>query len=155
VKPTYILEFYEDEDGDEPVLRWLRELSPRKRRAMGVALFEILQHEGPDVIGTEFGKSLGRGLFEFRLDQDSVQILTRKGKRARAEKAEPEKILLRVFCHASGGRVILLLGGYDKGERSSKRHQQHQIAIARQRLKDWQTRHQPARRAAKAPKLRH
>jgi hypothetical protein len=30
---TYELEFYEDENGDQPVLRWLREeLTPTQRR---------------------------------------------------------------------------------------------------------------------------
>jgi DNA-binding XRE family transcriptional regulator len=68
----YALEFYEDESGNEPVLAWLRQLAPRKRRAIGVAMFEILQHEGPHVVGTNFGKALGGGLFEFRLDQDAA-----------------------------------------------------------------------------------
>ena len=107
---------------------------------MGVALFEILQHEGPDVVGTNFGKLIGGGIFEFRLDQDATQILRRKGKQARPESSEPGKILLRVFCHAHGNRIILLLGGYDKGERSSRRHQQELIELARSRLKDWKTR---------------
>lgn len=136
----YTLEFYEDENGDEPVLRWLRSLTPRKRRAMGVALFEILQHEGPAVVDTNFGKAIGGGLFEFRLDQDAAQILGRKGKRARPEPSEPSKVLLRVLCHAAGTRIVLLLAGYDKGERPSPRHQQAQIHLARDRLKDWLTR---------------
>jgi hypothetical protein len=35
-KPPYKLEWYEEEDGTIPVLRWLREeLTPRKRRALG------------------------------------------------------------------------------------------------------------------------
>lgn len=39
---SFELEFYEDENGDEPVLRWLREdLTPMQRRAIGVALREI------------------------------------------------------------------------------------------------------------------
>src|SRR6267378_1472700 len=97
--PPYTLEFYEDAAGVEPVLVWLRGLPPRKRRAMGVALFEILQHEGPNVVGTNFGKPIGAGIFEFRLDQDATQVLTRRGKRARRERDEPAKILLRVFCH--------------------------------------------------------
>lgn len=114
----YTLEFYEDQEGHEPVLDWLRRLTPRKRRAIGVAMFEILQHEGRHVVGTNFGKGLGGGIFEFRLDQDAGQGLARKGKSARSENAEESKILLRVFCHAHGGRVVLL-GGYDKGERPS------------------------------------
>jgi len=138
--PTYTLEFYEDEQGNEPVLQWLRQLSPRKRRAMGVAMFEILQHEGPKVVGTNFGKAVGGGVFEFRLDQDAAQILARKGKPASAETFEPAKILLRVFCHAHGDRIVLLLAGYDKGERSSARHQQEQIELAKSRFRDWKAR---------------
>ncbi len=137
--PPYTLEFYEDDDGHEPVLDWLRKLTPGKRRAVGVAMFEILQYEGPHVVGTNFGKGLGGGLFEFRLDQDAAQVLARKGKKARPE-SEPAKILLRVFCHAHGDRIVLLLGGYDKGERPSARHQQAQIELARTRLKAWKAR---------------
>ena len=136
----YTLEFYEDEQGREPVLDWLHRLTPRKRRAIGVAMFEILQHEGPRVVGTNFGKGLGGGIFEFRLDQDAAQVLARKGKSARQEAAESAKILLRVFCHAHGDRIVLLLGGYDKGERPSTRHQQAQIELARARLRDWKAR---------------
>ena len=139
-RPPYSLEFYEDDDGNEPVLEWLRRLSPRKRRAIGVAMFEILQHEGPHVVGTNFGKPIGGGIFEFRLDQDATQVLARKGKPARAETVQPAKILLRVFCHAHGDRIVLLLAGYDKGERSSPRHQQEQIELARARLRNWKTR---------------
>jgi phage-related protein len=138
--PRYTLEFLEDEQGSEPVLDWLRRLTPSKRRAIGVAMFEILQFEGPHVVGTNFGKGLGGGIFEFRLDQDAAQILARKGKQARAETSETAKILLRVFCHAHGDRIILLLGAYDKGERPSSRHQQAQIELARTRLKDWKAR---------------
>jgi len=149
VTPSYTLEFYEDEHGDEPVLRWLRELTPRKRRAMGVALYEILQYEGPHVVGTNFGKPIGGGIFEFRLDQDASQILARKGKPARTETSEPAKILLRVFCHAHGDKVVLLLAGYDKGERPSARHQQEQIELAKERLRDWK-----ARQTARKPPAR-
>jgi hypothetical protein len=42
----FTLEFYTDEAGDQPVLRWLREdLSATQRRAIGVALREILEAE--------------------------------------------------------------------------------------------------------------
>lgn len=30
---------------------------------------------------------------------------------------QPEKVLLRVFVHFCGQKVVLLLGGYDKGAR--------------------------------------
>jgi len=67
----YELEFYEDENGDQPVQRWLREeLTPTRRRALGHAMNEVLQRLGIAVCRTEFGRQLGGGLFEFRLRRD-------------------------------------------------------------------------------------
>jgi len=41
---AYELEFYQDENGDEPVRRWLREdLTPAKRKAIGRAMNDVLQ----------------------------------------------------------------------------------------------------------------
>jgi phage-related protein len=81
---SFELEFYEDEYGDEPVLRWLREdLTPMQRRAIGV---------------------------------------------------------LRVFCHAYGDRIVLLLGGFDKGADPSAKRQQGEIDVARKRLADFRRR---------------
>lgn len=127
VVATYELEFYEDERGDRPVLRWIREeLTPTQRAALGRAMRAVLQERGVGVCGTEFGKQLGKGLFEFRL--------------RRSVEEEGERILLRVFCHAYGNRVLLLLGGHDKGADPSPRRQDAEIAVARRRLADWQRR---------------
>ena len=68
----YTVEFYEDEDGSSPVLRWiLEELTPTQRRAVTAALEEILAVRGPNVCNDEFGKALGEGLFELRLRQSA------------------------------------------------------------------------------------
>ena len=144
--PPYTIEFFEDEDGTEPALSFMRGLTPAKRRAIGVAITEVLAFEGPNVAAGNWGRSLGRGLYEFRLDQDAEQVLRRKGKKARPEK-ESVSILLRVFFHVHGDKVVLLLGGYDKGERPSKRHQQAEIDAARSLLKKWLLK-QKAHRAA-------
>jgi hypothetical protein len=131
------LEFYAEPDGDQPVLRWLREdLTPTQRRAIGVAMAEILQQEGIGVCRGAYGKQLGHGLFEFRLRHDAAEILRSLGKPARDERRR-ERVLLRVFCHAHGNRLILLLGGYDKGADSSTTRQQREIAEARRRLADY------------------
>jgi len=45
-----------------------------------------------------------------------------------------------VFCHAYGNRVVLLLGGYDKGADPSPRRQNEEIALTRARLGDWRRR---------------
>ena len=138
--PRFTIEFYEDEHGDSPVLRWLRdELTPTQRRAIGVAVREFLQEEGIGVCRSSYGKQLGDGLFEFRLRHDAAEILRSVGKSARPEPSG-ERILLRVFCHAYGDRIVLLLGGYDKGADPSPKRQQREIVGARKRLKDFQRR---------------
>ena len=131
---TYELEFYEDENGDTPVLRWLREeLTPTKRRALGHAMNEVLQRLGVGVCATEFGKQLGGGLFEFRLRRDLRDL-------ADVDTEEGGRILLRVFCHAHGDRLVLLVGGYDKGQHPSLKRQNAEIQLARKRLADWRRR---------------
>ena len=37
----YQLDFFEEQDGDEPCLRWIKELAETKRRALGVASYGI------------------------------------------------------------------------------------------------------------------
>lgn len=133
VVARYELDFYEDERGDEPVRRWLRdELTLAKRQALGYAMQVVLQRLGVAVCGTEFGKPLGDGLFEFRLRGD-LRKQVRPGEKS-------GRFLFRVFCHAHGDRLILLLAAYDKGEAPSPRRQASEIALARARLREWQRR---------------
>lgn len=142
--PTYQIEFYEDDLGREPALDFMRSLPAVKRRAIGVALNEVLQYLGPDVVGTDYGKNLGGGLYEFRVDQDAEEILRKAGRNPSPERQEA-KILLRVFFHAHGNKLILLLSGYDKAERSSKTHQNEQIVAARALLNRWKQRQKSRR----------
>jgi hypothetical protein len=138
--PNYRIELYESADGDCPVERWLKqELDPGAAAALGLAMNHILQALGPDVVETRFGKALGAGLFEFRLD-DTVDGLLRRfqlNKKPKLAKAPVGRMLLRVFFHIHGDRLLLLLGGYDKGKADSKREQQAQIEVARKRLREW------------------
>ncbi len=129
----YEVEFYEDDHGTEPALAFMQSLSGAKRRAIGVALNEVLRYLGPDVCNTDYGKSLGQGLYELRLDQDAEQVLRKVGKQPRPEREEA-KILLRVFFHVHGRKIVLLLSGYDKAQHGSKRHQNQQIETARKLL---------------------
>ena len=46
-------------------------------------------------------------------------------------------VLLRVFCHAHGKKVVLLLAGYDKGKEPSAKRQNAEIKRAKQRLTRW------------------
>ncbi len=117
----YRLEFYEDPWGNQPVLDWLRaDLTREERRSVGAAMRQILQEQGINVCGSSFGRQLGEGLFEFRLRDGAL--------------------LIRIFCHAFGDRVIVLLAAYDKGRDASERRQNREIAQARPRLWEWQAR---------------
>ena len=140
----FTLEFYRSPDGKEPARDWMRRrLSVDKRRALAAALRLILARQGVGVCATPYGRQLGRGLFEFRLDEDEATLLHKWSPDAIAARHPTlpgRSVLLRVFCHATGDRVILILGGYDKGRSPSPRKQQREIALARARLKDFKAR---------------
>lgn len=150
--PSYEIGFFRRADGSEPVRRFIDSLSNDKRDALLVALTYVLGRQGLDVCRSEWGKQLGGGLAEFRLRHDEREVLRREPEHAKAALPDPspEKILLRVFFHAHGNRLILLVSGYDKGARPNARHQQHEIERARTYLKEWrdmQTRHRRTRRS--------
>lgn len=94
------------------------------------------------------------GIFELRIRQDYGAILRNAGlpiPDAHETEAQDRhgEILLRVFCHAHGKKVVLLLAGYDKGESPSSRRQNEEIKRADRRLKKWKRREEAAAKAAK------
>jgi hypothetical protein len=134
------LEFYgRTDNSDGPVMRWIKkELTALQRRSLGVALHELLEAQGVGVCKTGYGRQLSGGIFEFRLDQSAEEVLRYRGKLPDdMEPAEHDPILLRVFCHAYGNQIVLLLHGYDKGRNPSGDNQNRQIEVARDRLKKW------------------
>jgi len=136
VPRPYQLDFFAEDDGDKPCLRWIKELAPAKRHAIGVAMEQVLQGQGISVCDEKaWGKQLGAGVFEFRLMRKRSYEATQKGRKIK----RVERISLRVFCHAYGDHRILLLHGYDKGEDPKGRRQQREIEVARQRLRKWRS----------------
>lgn len=133
----WTINFYEDEDGGIPVATWLDSLSPAARAAVLACLEHIVRPRGLDVCRTDFGKQLGDGLFELRIRQDAATIANRAGVEVSGEPQPTERLLLRVFCHAYGKRVILLLGAYDKLGDTSTRRQSREIKLAKQRLRSF------------------
>jgi phage-related protein len=140
--PPFEIEFYADGSGEMPCLRWIREdLSPTKRRALGMAMNEVLQRHGVQVVGERsWGRQLGQGLFEFRVDRT-----------VKPDDEIAEKLVLRVFCHAHGDRKILVLHGYDKGKSPSSRRQQREIEVARSRLAAWRASEVKQRKSPRRP----
>ncbi|HZV75130.1 MAG TPA: hypothetical protein VFF79_15555 [Conexibacter sp.] len=133
----FTIEFYEDEHGDSPVLRWLREeLTPTQRRAIGVAVREFLQEEGIGVCRSSYGKQLGDGLFEFRLRHDAAEILRSVGRRpARSPAANASSCVSSATPTATGS--CSCSAATTRAPDPSPKLQQREIVNARKRLKDF------------------
>jgi hypothetical protein len=145
------MEFYEDAAGREPCKEFIEDLDLAKRLAIQAALVNILARQGPNVCETEFGKSLRHGLYEFRLRHSESEILARvrPDLAAKVERTAEgtNKILLRVFFHPYGDKILLLLGGYDKGKDPGKGRQAAEIRRARSMLRSWEEQQLEARRS--------
>lgn len=134
------LEFYEDDNRTMPVLTWLNRLESddmAKHDAIVYGLQVILAREGAGVCGTEFGRTLGKGLYEFRLrhTRDELQIKAESQQAGSGPSVQPVKVLIRVFFAVYGDRIVLLLGGYDKAVDDSRHRQNREIEQARGRLR--------------------
>jgi hypothetical protein len=153
----YTPEFYEADDGSEPVLDWLRGLPAYKRRAALAAIEHVLGRQGVGVCRSGWGKwvkGVDGSIFELRIRQDYGTILRDAGLPilpglSEAAAQHHGDILLRIFCHAYGKKVVLLLAGYDKGEHPSPRRQSKEAKVAEKRLKHWQRRQTVAAKHAK------
>jgi hypothetical protein len=137
---TWTIRFYRDLDTRrQPAREWMEELrthDPEKHLAAIAAIERVLKVHGTDVCATEWGKNLGKGLYEFRVRHPASsirsmfprltdeQITTPTGR-------ESSRILLRVFFTTYGSEVVLLCSGYDKGRDPSAKRQRAEIAKAR------------------------
>lgn len=105
--------------------------------SLATAIEEVLQKRGIDLASTPWLTALGRGLYEFRVRHDAATIRALYIQSGMRPPARPAKILLRLFVHFHGSRVILLLHGYDKGKDDSPRRQNREIQKAHKRLSAW------------------
>lgn len=137
---------FEADDGSVPFERFIDELSDFKFVALDAAIDRVLSVRGIDLVRTEWLKALGQGLHEFRVRHDRSEIARMFGDDAPEVEGRPEKVLLRVFVHFHGQKVVLLLGGYDKGEDPKARRQQREIAEARRLLGQFKERQRRERR---------
>jgi hypothetical protein len=138
----FTIEFFEDDDGVSPVEEWMdSDLTDVELAALLSGLEHVLSHRGISVCQTEWGKQLREGLFEFRIRHTAAEIENMfSGVPASRQAGKREKVLLRVFCHAYGTKVLLLLNGYDKAGSPSDKRQQREIALARKRLVEFKER---------------
>ena len=136
------VEFFQDDDGRQPARDFLDRLDTGKRMAMIAAIESFLEPMGLDVCASEWGRQLGDGLFEFRVRHDEAVIRRKAGLEVPDGAERRSDVLLRLFCHAYGDKIVLLLGGYDKGQDPSGRRQTREIRDARRRLRTFRLRRQ-------------
>jgi hypothetical protein len=153
---TWGTEFYEDDAGRRPVELWMGSLTLAEYAALRAAIVRVLEVRGMELGSTPWLKALGEGLFEFRVRHDAATIEALYGPTAHAQQsAQPptqHKILLRLFVHFHGNKVILLLHGYDKGGNDSPRQQNKEIQEARKRLTAWKASEAKRRRGQRKKK---
>lgn len=129
---------FEDSSGRLPFLTWAdRKLNDSQFASMDAAISHVLAEQGAILLGTNWLKSLGGDLFEFRIRHTASQIV-RNTSLSVTTSSNRDKILLRLFVTFPEAPKILILHGYDKGADDSKTRQQKEISIARARLKQWQ-----------------
>lgn len=141
-EPAWTVEVYETVQGRCPYERFLDGLDAVSAAALIAAVEHVLARNGIELARSEWLKALGEGLFEFRIRHDADEItamFTAADPAALAALALPAgPVLLRVFCTFYGNKVVLLLGGYDKGADDSAKRQQREIKAARKLLTEWQ-----------------
>jgi hypothetical protein len=126
------------------VLDWIKnDLTPTQRRAIGAAMHAVLERLGPDVCDSKWGKWVAPGIAQFRLRMSAKEVVNAGWATGRKIDTS-EKLLLRVFFHVHGDKLIMLLEGYDKGAAPSPKAQQTKIATAQKRLRQWKTRPAPS-----------
>lgn len=137
---------FEADDGSVPFETFIHDLSDFKFVALDTAIQRVLAVRGLELARTEWLKALGDGLHEFRVRHDADEVARMFGGTAPEVASRREKVLLRIFVHFYGQRVILLLGGYDKGDDPNERRQQREIADARKLLRQFKERQRRERR---------
>ena len=136
---------FEADDGTIPFERFVDDLSDVKFIALDTAIDRVLSVRGIDLVRTEWLKALGEGLHEFRVRHEADEIVRMFGGETPEIDGQPEKVLLRVFVHFHGQKVVLLLGGYDKGDDPKERRQQREIIEARRLLGQFKERQRQGR----------
>lgn len=150
--PVWNVEFFEAANGSTPIETWLKSLNQAEYAAFRAAVDYVLEPEGISLSGTHWMKPLGDGLWEFRIRHLAADIKAKYASIGKNGPQPPEKILLRVFVHFYGNKVILLLHGYDKGANNSPTQQQKEILAARRRLTAWKAEQAKKAKAARRKK---
>lgn len=123
-------------EGD-PFERFLFSLPEYEQAVLLAAIEHVLQIYGIDICAGEWGKSLGAGLYEFRVRKSLHTILENARVQLSRQPGDDQSVLLRVFCTFHGNKIVLLYHGYNKKTDSSEKRQQREIRRARKLHDAW------------------
>lgn len=134
----WTVEVFEADDGSMPFERFAKSLSDFKFAALDMAIKHVLADRGLDLAGTHWLRPVGKGLHEFRVRHDADDIARMFDLAPGRAGPKREAVLLRVFVHFYGEKIILLLGGFDKGKDAKR--QQREIHAAKSLLAQFKER---------------
>ena len=118
--------------------KFYNSLPPYEQAVLTAAIEHVLEKYGIDICSGEWGKSLGKGLYEFRIRKSLSAIFAEAGLDPPADVVGTNRqVLLRVFCTFHGNKVVLLYSGYNKKKDSSEKRQQQEIKRARKIHEKW------------------
>lgn len=134
-QPDWRIHLYQTPQGHIPFEIFRNSLDPFETELLDLCILKILAREGHNVCATNWGKSLGAGLYEFRINRSLAILRQEFGIKDSIESGAENSKLMRVFFSVEGQKIILLLCGYDKGKDPSRKRQQKIIKTARKLLK--------------------
>ncbi len=130
----FTIDFFEDDDARSPVEEWMdSDLADLELAALVRPRARAEAPRGRRLSGRKGQAARGRVLrvpHPPYLSRDRAHVHRASSSRQAAKR---EKILLPVFCHACGTKVVLLLNGYDKAGDPSDKRQLREITLARRR----------------------
>ena len=135
VQPQWSIELLMLPSGQIPYETFRNSLAPFEKELLDLSIEMILGRQGNNVCESNWGKSLGAGLYEFRINRSLSTLLNDLGIRDKDLLRSNESKLFRIFFLVEGTKVILLLCGYNKGKDPSHKKQQKLIKTARSYLK--------------------
>ena len=121
--------------GSRPFETWIRKQPVTVQIVVDALISELLAYVGTDVCKTEFGKSLGGGLYELRTRQLAKTLLKKLQKDVPPTARDlSQPVFIRIYFAVVENQCIVLLGGLNKGNSTSSRFQSSSISTARKVL---------------------
>ena len=117
--------------------RFAKRLDPIQVRLVQDSIDNILAIHGLSLLAEgDWLKSLGAGLFEFRIGPTTSSVYSQIIRNS-PEYLKPShrKMLIRIFVSFEGLNLVIICGAYDKLDDSSKRRQQLEVVKARKALR--------------------